>query len=61
VISVPDPEKKMYFDSDYELRRMAVDFSVPLLTNLKIAELFVQSLASYKLDDLKVKHWAEYE
>jgi carbamoyl-phosphate synthase large subunit len=61
VISVPDPEKKSAFDSDYLLRRTAVDFSIPLLTNLQIAELFVQSLAAKSMDDLQVKHWAEYE
>jgi hypothetical protein len=40
---------------------MAVDFSVPLLTNLQIAELFVQAIAAKGLSDLKIKHWGEYE
>ena len=61
VISIPNPEKKVEFNSDYRMRRMAVDFSIPLLTNLQIAELFVQALASKGLGDLKIKHWAEYE
>jgi hypothetical protein len=43
------------------MRRMAVDFSVPILTNLQVAELFVQSLAAKPVDKLKIKHWAEYE
>ncbi|MCK7481317.1 MAG: hypothetical protein M0C28_32125 [Candidatus Moduliflexus flocculans] len=29
VISIPDPERKAAFDSDYEMRRMAVDFPSP--------------------------------
>jgi carbamoyl-phosphate synthase large subunit len=61
VISIPDPERKAAFDSDYELRRMAVDFSIPLLTNLQVSELFVQSLAAKNPEDLPIKHWAEYE
>jgi carbamoyl-phosphate synthase large subunit len=61
VISIPDPERKSAFDSDYILRRTAVDFSIPLLTNLQVAELFVQALASKSMDDLQIKHWAEYE
>jgi len=61
VISIPDPERKAAFDSDYFLRRTAVDFSIPLLTNLQVAELFVQALATKKLEDLEIKHWAEYE
>ena len=40
VISVPNPGKKKEFNSDYRMRRMAVDYSIPLLTNLQIAELF---------------------
>jgi carbamoyl-phosphate synthase large subunit len=43
------------------MRRMAVDFAVPLLTNLQVADLFVASLAAKKVGDLKIKHWAEYE
>jgi carbamoyl-phosphate synthase large subunit len=61
VISIPDPERKSAFDSDYILRRTAVDFSIPLLTNIQVAELFVQALATKNLEDLHIKHWAEYE
>jgi carbamoyl-phosphate synthase large subunit len=61
VISVPDPSRKAAFDSDYELRRMAVDFSIPLLTNIQIADLFAHALAQKKMPDLLIKHWAEYE
>jgi carbamoyl-phosphate synthase large subunit len=61
VISVPNASKRIEFDSDYRMRRMAVDFSVPILTNLQVAELFVQSLAAKPVDKLKIKHWAEYE
>jgi len=61
VISIPKLEKKIEFDSAYRLRRMAVDFSVPLLTNLQISDLFVQAITAKKIDELKIKHWAEYE
>jgi carbamoyl-phosphate synthase large subunit len=61
VISVPNPAKRVEFNSAYRLRRLAVDFSIPILTNLQAADLFVQALAAKKPADLKVKHWAEYE
>ncbi|MFO7734380.1 MAG: carbamoyl-phosphate synthase (glutamine-hydrolyzing) large subunit [Candidatus Aminicenantes bacterium] len=61
VISIPNPAKRVEFDSDYRMRRMAVDYSVPILTNLQVAELFVQALAAKPVADLKIKHWAEYE
>jgi carbamoyl-phosphate synthase large subunit len=61
VISVPNPAKRVEFNSAYRLRRLAVDFSIPILINLQAADLFVQALASKKPSDLQVKHWAEYE
>ncbi len=61
VISIPNPGRKVEFDSSYRLRRLAVDFSVPLLTNLQVADLFVQALAAKRPEDLKVKAWDEYE
>jgi carbamoyl-phosphate synthase large subunit len=61
VISIPNPAKRVEFDSDYRLRRMAVDFSIPILTNLQVADLFAQALATHPLRSLKTKHWAEYE
>ena len=60
LVSIPNPEDKKEFDSYYLLRRRAVDFNVPLLTNLQMAELFVQALAAKKPADLEVKHWGEY-
>jgi len=60
-ISIPNPAKRVEFNSAYKLRRLAVDYSIPILTNLQAADLFVQALAAKKPGDLQVKHWAEYE
>jgi carbamoyl-phosphate synthase large subunit len=61
VISIPNPAKRVEYNSAYRLRRLAVDYSIPILTNLQAADLFVQALAAKKPADLKIKHWAEYE
>ncbi len=61
VISIPNPGRKVEFDSSYRLRRLAVDFSVPLLTNLQVADMFVQALVGKRPEDLKVKAWDEYQ
>ncbi|OZJ02541.1 Protein pyrABCN [Bifiguratus adelaidae] len=37
-----------YMSKGYKTRRMAVDYSVPLITNVKIAKLFVEALARYR-------------
>ena len=61
VISIPNPAKRVEYNSAYRLRRLAVDYSIPILTNLQAADLFVQALADHPLESLAVKHWAEYE
>ncbi|KAF8933996.1 hypothetical protein BGZ58_005987 [Dissophora ornata] len=37
-----------YVSRGYRTRRMAVDFSIPLITNVKCAKLFVEALARHK-------------
>ena len=44
----------------YIIRRAAVDCNIPLFTKVTIAKLFINSLAKYNLDMLKVKSWDEY-
>jgi carbamoyl-phosphate synthase large subunit len=61
VISIPNPAKRVEYNSAYRLRRLAVDYSIPILTNLQAADLFVQALAAKRPGDLAIKHWAEYE
>jgi carbamoyl-phosphate synthase large subunit len=60
VVSIPNPAKRVEYNSAYKLRRLAVDYSIPILTNLQAADLFVQALAAKKPADLAIKHWAEY-
>ncbi|MDI6844694.1 MAG: carbamoyl-phosphate synthase (glutamine-hydrolyzing) large subunit [Candidatus Saccharicenans sp.] len=61
VISVPDPGKPAAFDSDYRMRRLAVDLGIPVITNLQLAESLVNAFASRKIESLKIKSWDEYD
>nr|MBP7794940.1 carbamoyl phosphate synthase large subunit [Candidatus Saccharicenans sp.] len=61
LISIPHTGKRIEFDSDYKMRRLAVDLGIPVITNLQLAQAFVQAFVSKKIDDLKIKHWAEYQ
>jgi carbamoyl-phosphate synthase large subunit len=44
----------------YIMRRKAIDYNIPLINNLKIAELFVNSIYKYKLGQLEIKSMDEY-
>ena len=60
VINIPKNIEKEELDNDYLIRRKAVDFDVPLITDLQLAKRFVEAIYRTSLDDLKVKSWDEY-
>jgi len=60
IINIPKNIEKEELDNDYLIRRKAVDFDVPLITNLQFAKRFVEAICSASPEDLKVKSWDEY-
>ncbi|UCD14464.1 MAG: carbamoyl-phosphate synthase (glutamine-hydrolyzing) large subunit [Thermoplasmatales archaeon] len=60
VINIPKNIEKEELDNDYLIRRRAVDFNVPLITNLQLAKRFVEAIHKTSADDLRVKSWDEY-
>ena len=60
VINIPKNIEKEELDNDYLIRRKAVDFDVPLITNLQLAKRFVEALYRTPIEDLKSKSWDEY-
>ena len=60
VINIPKNAQKVELDNDYLIRRKAVDFNIPLMTNIKLAKRLVEALNNARLKDLKVKSWDEY-
>jgi carbamoyl-phosphate synthase large subunit len=60
LVNVTDEYVTQQFNDDYAIRRAAVDFNVPLFTNMQEARLFVQALARYRLEDLPVLPWDAY-
>jgi carbamoyl-phosphate synthase large subunit len=60
VINIPKNTSERELSNDYEIRRSAVDFNIPLLTNARLASAFIQAFCSLEMKDLKIKHWGEY-
>jgi carbamoyl-phosphate synthase large subunit len=60
VINIPKNLTGDELKNDYIIRRSAVDFNIPLITNARLASAFI--IAFCKLDpaDLAVKSWDEY-
>ncbi|SNC76445.1 carbamoyl-phosphate synthase large subunit [Hymenobacter gelipurpurascens] len=61
VINIPKNLSKGELDNDYKIRRTAVDFGIPLLTNARLAKAFIQAFCRLEMKDLKIKSWNEYK
>ena len=59
-INIPKNQETNELTNGYIIRRMSVDHSIPLITNLQVAILLVEALYNYKEEDLEIKAWNEY-
>ena len=60
VINIPKNNRETELKNDFIIRRMSVDLGIPLITNIKIAKQFTDSLEWYKTRGLEVKSREEY-
>ncbi|UCE24946.1 MAG: carbamoyl-phosphate synthase (glutamine-hydrolyzing) large subunit [Candidatus Zixiibacteriota bacterium] len=60
VINIPKDYRKEELTNDYLIRRTAVDFGVPLITNLQLAQRLAESLGRVPLDRLEIHSWHKY-
>ncbi|WP_185858289.1 carbamoyl-phosphate synthase (glutamine-hydrolyzing) large subunit [Blattabacterium cuenoti] len=61
IINIPKNLSKPELDNDYTIRRYAVDFNIPLLTNTRLAKVFIQAFCNLSMDQLFIKDWNEYK
>ncbi len=61
VINIPKNYQEEELTNDYIIRRKAVDFGVPLITNLQLAKRFVDAISIQKTAKLQIKSWDEYQ
>lgn len=60
VINIPRNTSQEEITDGYEIRRLTIDYNLPLITNLQIADLLARSLSLYNENGLMVKSWKEY-
>jgi len=61
VVNIPKDLSSSELNNDYTIRRSAVDFNVPLLTNARLASAFILAFCRMSEDDLAIKSWDEYK
>jgi len=60
VINIPKDLSKTELDNDYTIRRSAIDFNIPLITNARLASAFINAFCRTRLEDITIKSWDEY-
>ncbi len=60
VINIPKNYTTRELKNGYKIRRNAIDFNVPLITNSRVASAFIYAICKYELKDLPIKSWDSY-
>jgi carbamoyl-phosphate synthase large subunit len=60
VINIPKDLSKTELDNDYTIRRSAIDFNIPLITNARLTSAFITAFCRIKLEDITIKSWDEF-
>jgi len=60
VINIPKDLSATELNNDYQIRRSAVDFNIPLITNARLASAFIQAFCNVDESEIEIKAWDEY-
>jgi carbamoyl-phosphate synthase large subunit len=59
VINVPKNNQPAELENDFLIRRLAVDFEAPLITDIKVAKQFTDALEYHRKHGLEIRSWQE--
>jgi carbamoyl-phosphate synthase large subunit len=60
VVNIPKNLSKDELNNDYTIRRSAIDYNIPLITNARLASAFIMAFCKLSREDIKIKSWNEY-
>ncbi len=60
VINIPKNFSHGELTNGYHVRRAAIDFNIPLITNARLATAFIRAFCSMSIDDIQIKSWDQY-
>jgi carbamoyl-phosphate synthase large subunit len=61
VVNIPKDLTALELNNDYSIRRSAIDYNIPLLTNARLASAFILAFCRMGEKDLAIKSWDEYK
>ena len=60
VINIPKNFSHRELTNGYHVRRAAIDFNIPLITNARLATAFIRAFCAMSIDDIQIKSWDQY-
>ncbi len=60
VINIPKNLTERELTNGYRIRRGAIDFNIPLITNARLASAFIKAFCRITEEDIEIRHWGEY-
>ncbi len=60
IINIPKDVTRRELTNGYIIRRGAVDYNIPLITNARLASAFITAFCKMELEDIEIKSWDEY-
>ncbi|MGL4411164.1 MAG: carbamoyl-phosphate synthase (glutamine-hydrolyzing) large subunit [Bacteroidales bacterium] len=61
VVNIPKNLTKRELSNGYMIRRGAIDMNIPVITNTRLANAFIQAFCHMSMDDIQIKSWCEYK
>ncbi len=60
VVNIPKNYTNRELNNGYKIRRNAIDFNVPLITNARVASAYIYAICKMNIEDLTIKSWDQY-
>ncbi|MBQ8888637.1 MAG: ATP-grasp domain-containing protein, partial [Bacteroidaceae bacterium] len=61
VVNIPKNLTPGELTNGYRIRRAAIDWNIPLITNVRLASAFIHAFCTRSVDDLAILPWSEYK
>ncbi len=59
IVNIPRGLSSHELDNDYIIRRNAIDYNIPLITNARLASAFITAFCKIGIEDIAIKSWGE--
>jgi carbamoyl-phosphate synthase large subunit len=61
IINIPKNLTERELTNGYKIRRDAIDYNIPLITNARLASAFIKAFCRISVEDIEIRHWGEFK